>query len=134
MLYFRSKRPKAKYVLWSRIDQKSCFKSILTAGYTPVIIELKRVNDELQTDLHALRNAVQELGPENIACIFSTTSCFAPRAHDSLPEIALVAKEHDIPHIVNNAYGVQSSKCCYLIDEAARVGRLDLFIQSTDKN
>ena len=31
--------------------------------------------------------------------------------------------------LVNNAYGVQSSKCCYLIDEAARVGRLDLFVQ-----
>ena len=30
---------------------------------------------------------------------------------------------------MNNAYGVQSSKCCYLIDEAARVGRLDLFVQ-----
>ena len=36
--------------------------------------------------------------------------------------------------LVNNAYGVQSSKCCYLLDEAARVGRLDLFVQSTDKN
>jgi hypothetical protein len=35
---------------------------------------------------------------------------------------------------VNNAYGVQSSKCSFLIDEAARVGRLDLFVQSTDKN
>ena len=29
---------------------------------------------------------------------------------------------------------MQSSKCCYLVDEAARVGRLDLFVQSTDKN
>jgi O-phospho-L-seryl-tRNASec:L-selenocysteinyl-tRNA synthase len=35
---------------------------------------------------------------------------------------------------VNNAYGVQSSKCSFLIDEAARVGRLDLFVQSADKN
>ena len=35
---------------------------------------------------------------------------------------------------VNNAYGVQSSKCSFLLDEAARVGRLDLFVQSTDKN
>ena len=32
-------------------------------------------------------------------------------------------------YLVNNAYGVQSSKCCYLIDEAARVGRVDLFVQ-----
>lgn len=28
----RPKRPKAKYVLWPRIDQKSCFKCIFTAG------------------------------------------------------------------------------------------------------
>ena len=35
---------------------------------------------------------------------------------------------------MNNAYGVQSSKCSFLIDEAARVGRLDLFVQSADKN
>jgi len=134
MLYLRRKRPKARYVIWSRIDQKSCFKSILTAGFEPIIIQLKRVNDELQTDVEAIRLKVAELGCESILCIFSTTSCFAPRAHDNLPEIAKICRQYDIPHIVNNAYGVQSSKCCYLLDEAARVGRLDLFIQSTDKN
>ena len=32
MLSLRENRPNAKYVLWPRIDQKSCFKSILTAG------------------------------------------------------------------------------------------------------
>jgi len=32
MLAFKSMRAKARYVLWPRIDQKSCFKSILTAG------------------------------------------------------------------------------------------------------
>jgi len=32
-LTLRSTRPPtAKYILWPRIDQKSCFKSILTAG------------------------------------------------------------------------------------------------------
>jgi len=134
MLYLRKKRPKATYVIWSRIDQKSCFKSILTAGFQPVIVQLKRVEDELQTDLDAIRDKIVELGAENIVCVFSTTSCFAPRAHDNLPEIAKMCKETDIPHVANNAYGVQSSKCCYLIDEAARVGRLDLFVQSTDKN
>lgn len=39
-----------------------------------------------------------------------------------------------MPHIVNNAYGVQSSKCMHLLQEAGRVGRVDAFIQSTDKN
>ena len=32
MLALRKERPKAKYVIWSRIDQKSCFKCISTAG------------------------------------------------------------------------------------------------------
>jgi O-phospho-L-seryl-tRNASec:L-selenocysteinyl-tRNA synthase len=32
MLSWKQKKPDAKYVIWSRIDQKSCFKSILTAG------------------------------------------------------------------------------------------------------
>ncbi|KAJ8382081.1 hypothetical protein SKAU_G00028590 [Synaphobranchus kaupii] len=40
----------------------------------------------------------------------------------------------DIPHIVNNAYGVQSSKCMHLIEQGARVGRIDAFVQSLDKN
>jgi O-phospho-L-seryl-tRNASec:L-selenocysteinyl-tRNA synthase len=28
-----------KYVIWSRIDQKSCFKSIITAGLIPLIVD-----------------------------------------------------------------------------------------------
>jgi len=32
MLAFKNMRPKAQYVLWPRIDQKSCFKCIVTAG------------------------------------------------------------------------------------------------------
>ena len=32
MLTFRLRKPGARYVLWPRIDQKSCFKSIATAG------------------------------------------------------------------------------------------------------
>ena len=32
MLTLKQDRPSAKFVLWSRIDQKACFKCILTAG------------------------------------------------------------------------------------------------------
>lgn len=32
LLLLKSKKVGATHVLWSRIDQKSCFKSILTAG------------------------------------------------------------------------------------------------------
>uniref|UniRef100_A0A1A9VIF1 O-phosphoseryl-tRNA(Sec) selenium transferase n=1 Tax=Glossina austeni TaxID=7395 RepID=A0A1A9VIF1_GLOAU len=39
LLSLKKRTPSAKYVLWSRIDQKSCFKSITTAGLTPIIID-----------------------------------------------------------------------------------------------
>ena len=32
LLTLKQMRPDAKYVIWPRIDQKSCFKCILTAG------------------------------------------------------------------------------------------------------
>lgn len=37
----------------------------------------------------------------------STTSCFAPRAPDRIRDLAVLCKEADIFHVVNNAYGVQ---------------------------
>ena len=86
-------------MIWSRIDQKSCFKSILTAGLEPVVLELVRVGDELQTDLAGLRAKLAQLEAESVLCVFSTTSCFAPRAHDSLPEIAQICQDTNIPHI-----------------------------------
>lgn len=75
--------------------------------------------------------------------------------------------KYDVPHVVNNAYGVQASKCMHLIQQVrdqsqdvlrltlinktgvsqqrggvdracghqgARVGRIDAFVQSLDKN
>lgn len=32
LLTLKQERPGAKFVLWSRIDQKACFKCIITAG------------------------------------------------------------------------------------------------------
>ena len=46
MLTIKKNWPEAKYVVWSRIDQKSCFKSILTAR-----LELVKVGDELRTNV-----------------------------------------------------------------------------------
>lgn len=36
LLTLKQERPGAKFVLWSRIDQKACFKCILTAGKVPI--------------------------------------------------------------------------------------------------
>lgn len=49
-------------------------------------------------------------------------------------ELSTLCKNHNIPHIINNAYGIQSSKIVHLISESCRLGRVDAFIQSTDKN
>ncbi|XP_051472764.1 O-phosphoseryl-tRNA(Sec) selenium transferase [Apus apus] len=133
-LTLRHKRPKAKYIIWPRIDQKSCFKSMITAGFEPVVIENVLEGDELRTDIEAVEAKIKTLGAENILCVHSTTSCFAPRVPDRLEELAVICANYDIPHIVNNAYGVQSSKCMHLIQQGARVGRIDAFVQSLDKN
>jgi hypothetical protein len=39
-----------------------------------------------------------------------------------------------VPHIINNAYGVQARALCTSVAAAARRGRVDAIIQSTDKN
>lgn len=38
-----------------------------------------------------------------------------------LEELAVICAKYDIPHIVNNAYGVQSSKCMHLIQQVGTV-------------
>ncbi len=134
MLTIRQSKPNAKYVLMPRIDQKSCIKSVIIAGFIPVIIENELNGDELRTDLTALEEKVNELGADQIACVFSVTSCFAPRSPDKIDEIAVICKKNNLFHLVNNAYGLQSTKCSHLINQASRVGRVDVVVQSTDKN
>lgn len=77
-------RPSARYVIWPRIDQKTCFKCILAAGLTPIIVEmaLGENGEQLQTDLAAVEAKIAEYGAQNILAILSTSSCFAPRAPD----------------------------------------------------
>lgn len=139
LLTLREHKPLAKYVVWPRIDQKSCFKSILSAGLTPLIVEntLDAVDGEggqLRTDMDAVRTLVGLHGSDAILCVMSTTSCFAPRGFDKVDEIAQLCQEQNIAHVINNAYGVQSSKCMHLVNEAMRTGRVDAVVQSLDKN
>ncbi|CAG2232952.1 SEPSECS [Mytilus edulis] len=122
MLTFKQSRPNAKYVIWPRIDQKSCIKSMITSGFEPVVIENCMEGDELKTNLTAILEKIEELGPDNILCVMTTTSCFAPRVPDRLEEISEICKKFEVPHLINNAYGLQCTKCTHLIQ------------QSTDKN
>ena len=34
-----------------------------------------------------------------------------------LEDIAQICKEFEIPHLINNAYGIQASKCMHLIQQ-----------------
>lgn len=140
LMALRDKRPDAKYVIWSRIDQKSCFKAILTAGFIPIIVDLVKVDDELRTDKQKIEREILSQvpgGPEEILAVVTTTSCFAPRAADDVPAVAEICGRLAVPHVVNNAYGVQSTKCMHIIEESGKAEkgrRLDAFVQSTDKN
>lgn len=104
-----------RYVLWPRIDQKTCLKAILSANVEAVPIENILIGDELRTNVPLLESEIQRLGADSILCIITTTSCFAPRGADSLVEVAKLCQQQGIGHIVNNAYGVQSAALCSLV-------------------
>lgn len=40
-----------RYVLWPRIDQKTCLKSIQASGYEPVVVPMRLEGDQLVTDV-----------------------------------------------------------------------------------
>lgn len=63
--------------------------STFCTGYQVVVVENVLEGDELRTDVTALREKVSTLGPENVAAILTTTSCFAPRGIDRLEEVML---------------------------------------------
>lgn len=44
LLSFKALKPNSKYVIWSRIDQKSCFKSIVSAGLFKIQLVYNLVN------------------------------------------------------------------------------------------
>lgn len=135
LLAMKAARPQtAKYVLWPRIDQKTCLKAIASAGLQPVVIENLLVGDQLTTDLEAVKTQVEKLGADTIVCVLTTSSCFAPRGADKIVDIAKLSSSIGVGHIINNAYGVQSAALCKLITSAWRKGRVDAVVQSTDKN
>ena len=47
-----------------------------------MVIENILEGDELRTDVRAVEDHIQRLGAENVVCVLTTTSCFAPRALD----------------------------------------------------
>lgn len=76
-----------RYVVWPRIDQKTCLKAIVTAGFEAVPVENLLEGDEVQSNFDAIQQAIRRLGAENIACVLTTTSCFAPRGADCIVDV-----------------------------------------------
>lgn len=124
-----------KYVIFPRIDQKTCLKSIYTSNLQPIVVEPIVEGDELRTNIDAINTILEsDEYKDKVLCVLSTTSCFAPRAYDSIVEIAKICKEKGINHIINSAYGLQCSKISSDVVEASKKGTVDVIVSSTDKN
>ena len=128
-------RTRRDVVLWSRIDQKSCYKAILSSGLRCVVIptRIDSDTDEVLTDVAAMEAALEENNGRVLAVI-TTTSCFAPRVPDAVDEVAKLCEKRGVAHVINNAYGLQCEKISRLINRACVVGRVDAIVASTDKN
>jgi O-phospho-L-seryl-tRNASec:L-selenocysteinyl-tRNA synthase len=107
---------------------------MFTANLIPIVIDPILVNDELTTDIEEIKLQIEKVGAENVLCVFSTTSCFAPRGYDNIIEISKVCLKNNIFHLCNNAYGIYCTKILDIINTSFKEGRIDLFISSTDKN
>ncbi len=52
------------------------------SGLEVVVVENVLEGEELRTDVSKLEAELTKLGAENILCVLTTTSCFAPRVPD----------------------------------------------------
>lgn len=148
-----------RFVIWPRMDQKTALKCIDAAGFTAVPVPLRRAIQLpqfpvkkrvtgcsakaaphphpffLQVHVDDIVSAIERLGGvDQVVCILSTTSCFAPRLPDDVVAIAKYAQSAGLPYVINNAYGVQSKVIMNQIESAQRRYRVDYVVQSGDKN
>jgi len=107
---------------------------MFTSQLTPIVIEPIYNKDELQTNIEEINKQIDTLGVENILCIFSTTSCFAPRGYDNIQEISKICKSKNLFHLINNAYGIYCTKIIDMLNQSEKTGRNDIIVSSTDKN
>lgn len=70
LLTLKSLNPAGEYVIFPRIDQKTCLKCIYTANLKPIVVEPCLVGDELRTNLDKIREILSdpELKPK-ILCV-----------------------------------------------------------------
>ncbi len=121
---------KRRGVIYPRVDHKSPLKGMQLAGMEIKTVEPEIHGDAVRVSVEKVRKAIDA----ETAAIMSTTTFFPPREPDDIKTLAKLAEEENIFHIINNAYGVQSRQIMKLIQGAIDAGRVDLIIQSTDKN
>lgn len=81
-----------RYVLWPRIDQKTCLKAIVLAGFEAVPIPNRLEGDEVRTDLAALD--AEASGKPFFSATLSVQT-FAQRAQPAL--LSLLRPVRDVP-------------------------------------
>jgi O-phospho-L-seryl-tRNASec:L-selenocysteinyl-tRNA synthase len=117
-------------VLLPQVDHKSLLKSISFMGLKAKIIKGKIFKDAVRIPFEDIKKNLDH----DCFAIVSTTSFFPPRESDDIKQISKFAQENDLVHIIINAYGAQSPEWMKKIRVAIDAGRVDVIIQSTDKN
>jgi O-phospho-L-seryl-tRNASec:L-selenocysteinyl-tRNA synthase len=121
---------RGKEVVYPQIDLKTPLKAIRLSGLQERIIEGEIYGDAVNVPIEEIEKSINE----ETAAILSTTTFFSPREPDKIKDIAKIAEEKNIPHIINNAFGVQSREIMKLVRGSMDAGRVDAIVQSTDKN
>jgi O-phospho-L-seryl-tRNASec:L-selenocysteinyl-tRNA synthase len=118
-------------VLYPRIDHTSPKRGIALAGLEEVPISTSIEVDAVRADLGDLET---HLSGTKSCAVLATTTFFPPRESDPVKEIAKLCLDHDVPLVINNAYGVQSQDIMKQLRAAVDAGRVDAVVQSSDKN
>ena len=117
-------------VLVPQIDHNALIKAFDLVGVKKKVVKGRKFGDAVRISIEDIEANLDD----DCFAIISLTSFFPPREHDDIKEISKFAKNHDLVHIVINAYGVQSPEWMKLIRIGIDAGRIDAIIQSTDKN
>ncbi|UCD96126.1 MAG: O-phosphoseryl-tRNA(Sec) selenium transferase [Candidatus Bathyarchaeota archaeon] len=117
-------------VVYPRVDHKSPMKGLLLSGMKVKTVESVVFGDAVRIPVAKVAEALDE----ETAAVVSTTTFFPPRESDDVKAIAKLAEDEGVFHIINNAYGVQSRQIMNQIQGAIDAGRVDIVVQSTDKN
>ncbi|MHA1683611.1 MAG: O-phosphoseryl-tRNA(Sec) selenium transferase [Promethearchaeota archaeon] len=117
-------------IIMPRLDHKSPIKGIKFAGFTLNTVASELSGDEVVVPFENIKAKVTS----RTAAIVTTNAFFPPRAPDCIKEVAKYCKDENIPHVVNNSYGVQNDQYLKTLRGAMDAGRIDYIIQSTDKN